>query len=96
MNRISLLLFTLIAFLSGCDKGTLLDNLTPETKIFVDEINLYGEQRLNSVVRLHWIGEDQDGYVTGYELSINNGDWFKTTETDSTFRFDLGWCLPLA
>ena len=89
MNRISLLLFILIAFLSGCDKGTLLDNLTPETKIFVDEINLYGEQRLNSVVRLHWIGEDQDGYVTGYELSINNGDWFKTTETDSTFRFDI-------
>ncbi|RMG72972.1 MAG: hypothetical protein D6722_04415, partial [Bacteroidetes bacterium] len=83
------LLLPLLLLLAACDRGELLDNLPPETRIFVDEINLSGPNRLNSVVRLHWLGEDQDGYVTGYQLSLDGTNWSFTTRTDSTFRFDL-------
>ena len=79
----------LLLLLAACDRGELLDNLPPQTRLFVDEINLSGPNRLNSVVRLHWLGEDQDGYVTGYELSLGGTDWTFTTATDSAFRFDL-------
>jgi hypothetical protein len=89
MNRITVFCLIGFSFLFSCEEGNLLDNMAPETKMFVDEINLSGELRLNSVVRLHWIGEDQDGYITHYELAINNGEWFETTATDSTFRFDI-------
>lgn len=73
----------------ACDRGTPLENLPPETSIFVEEINLTGQDRLNSVVTLYWTGEDRDGYVTGFEVSTDGQSWGFTTATDSTFRFDL-------
>ncbi|MDX2250030.1 MAG: hypothetical protein SF052_24820 [Bacteroidia bacterium] len=82
-----LVLSTLVA----CDPGEKLENLPPETKLFVESINVSGDQRLNSVVRLHWSGEDQDGYVNRYEFAINNANWFSTTQTDSVFRFDINF-----
>ena len=88
MNRLFIFSFFLIFFFS-CEKGNLLDNSAPETNIFVDEINLSGDQRLNSVVKLHWMGEDRDGYITKYELAVNGGEWTTTNSTDSTFRFDI-------
>ncbi|MEZ4828949.1 MAG: hypothetical protein R3C61_22085 [Bacteroidia bacterium] len=78
-------------WLVACDPGEKLDNQSPETRIFVESINVSGDQRLNSVVRLHWSGEDQDGYVKGYEISINQANWFFTTRTDSVFRFDINF-----
>jgi hypothetical protein len=85
-----LVLFLLLGLMAaGCEKGELLENQPPETRLFVDEINLAGPDRLNTVVRLHWSGEDPDGYVKGYELGINGGDWRFTPATDSTFRFDI-------
>ncbi|MEM6342722.1 MAG: hypothetical protein AAF927_02540 [Bacteroidota bacterium] len=82
-----LVLFAL--FFTACDTGSPLDNLPPDTKIFVDQIDLSGPNRLNSVVRLRWSGEDQDGYVKGYELSFDEQNWDFVQETDSTFRFDI-------
>ena len=83
-------IFVCILFLSACDTGALLTNQPPETRMFLDEINLTGEQRLNSVVKLHWSGEDIDGYVAGYEISTNGGQtWGFTPSSDSTFRFDI-------
>ncbi|MEZ4772468.1 MAG: hypothetical protein R3D00_04735 [Bacteroidia bacterium] len=90
MKRCLFVCFALF-LLFACDPGEKLENLSPETSIFVESINVSGDQRLNSVVRLHWSGEDQDGYVKGYEFSINNSDWFFTVRTDSVFRFDINF-----
>lgn len=74
---------------TSCDKGNPLANIPPETSIFLTEINLQGQNRLNSIVRLYWSGEDVDGYVTGFDVSLNGQDWTFTTSTDSTFSFAI-------
>ncbi|NVK27649.1 MAG: hypothetical protein HWE14_06375 [Flavobacteriia bacterium] len=84
-----LLLLSSLAFLFGCDEGEPVANTPPQTKISVEEINLVGENRLNSVVRLSWYGTDKDGYVVGYEVSLDNQTWGFTTLQDSTFQFDI-------
>lgn len=84
-----ILFISFLALLFACEEGTPFENLSPDTKIFLDEIKLEGQNRLNSVVKLHWFGEDQDGYITGYELSFDGANWVSTQSTDSTFRFDI-------
>lgn len=79
----------LLTLLISCKEGTKLDNLAPETQLFVESINLTGDDRLNSVVELHWSGEDQDGYVKGYEISFDEAIWQPVFTQDSTFRFSL-------
>lgn len=86
---LTLPLIAISAFFAGCDKGTDVGNTPPETRISLDEINLSGENRLNSVVQLSWYGTDKDGYVKGYEVSSDNTNWTFTTSQDSTFRFDI-------
>lgn len=88
MKKLSLILLLAIAF-SACDEGTPFDNLPPETQLFLKEINLSGLDRLNSVVHLHWSGEDKDGYVTAYDISLDEANWSRVTVQDSIFRFDL-------
>lgn len=78
-----------IAVLSSCDKGQLKSNLPPDTHIALESINLDGQFRLNSVVRLTWFGTDQDGFVPGFEISIDGTNWVYTTTQDSTFKFEL-------
>ena len=80
--------FMLIPLLA-CKKGEPIANQPPETRIFVEKINLSAENRLNSIVKLYWSGEDQDGYVAGYELSQDAQQWTFVERQDSTFRFDL-------
>ncbi|MEO0581201.1 MAG: hypothetical protein AAF135_03165 [Bacteroidota bacterium] len=76
-------------FFTACDKGELIENLPPETILFLDEINLSGDNRLISIVEINWLGEDQDGYVVGYEFSFDEVDWNFTRATDSVFRLSL-------
>ncbi len=76
-------------FLFSCKKGEKIANQAPETYLFLDKIELSGSDRLNSIVQLHWNGEDKDGIVKHFEFSINGSDWQMTTQTDSTFRFNL-------
>jgi hypothetical protein len=87
--RPTYLLLGLGLALTACDKGELLDNKAPNTTISISEINLTGENRLRSEVRLRWSGEDADGWVTGYELSFDGSVWQAVTVQDSTFNFDL-------
>ena len=82
-------LFLLALLFSACDEGTPFENLPPETHLFLKEIKLSGEDRLNSVVTLHWSGEDQDGYVVAYMISLDEDNWETVEVQDSTFRFDL-------
>lgn len=74
---------------SSCDKGNLLENIPPETSIFVTDINLTGQNRLNSVVEIYWSGEDVDGYVIGFDLSLDGETWTYTTSSDSVFFFSI-------
>jgi hypothetical protein len=86
-NRVKIL--ALLIFLWACEKGKLLENQPPDTYIFLDSIGLSGANRLTSVVRLHWSGEDPDGIVKGFEISIAGQQWQLVTKQDSTFRFTL-------
>lgn len=88
LSLISGLLF-LMSVGSSCDKGNPLENLPPETSIFLTEIQLEGQNRLNSIVRLYWSGEDVDGYVIGFDISLDGENWTFTTSTDSTFSFAI-------
>lgn len=84
-----LLMLLMMGWLMGCRKGILAEGQAPETKISFDEINLSGENRLNSSVRLSWYGSDVDGYIEGYEISLDNVNWTFTSATDSLFTFDI-------
>ncbi len=89
MRATGILLAVLTGLFWGCTREGSLLNQPPETKLSIESINLTGEDRLNSVVRLTWYGTDVDGWVTGYEISVNEGPWTFTTLQDSTFRFAI-------
>lgn len=81
-------LLPLLLLVGGCkkeDDPTL--NKAPETEIAIKEINLTGENRLNSLVRLRWWGSDPDGFVDRYELSFDQQNWQTTEVQDSVFQF---------
>ncbi len=79
----------LLTTFTGCNKGDRNANEAPDTEISVKEINLSGDNRLNSTVRLNWFGTDKDGYVVGFEISFDNQNWTYTTRLDSTFSFTI-------
>lgn len=81
--------FGLLLSLPACKKGNRNANQAPETEISVKEINLTGDDRLNSTVRLNWSGADSDGYIAGFEVSVDNQNWTFTEEQDSTFSFTI-------
>lgn len=89
MKKLGVVIIALLAIFWGCTKEGDFPNKAPETHISVESINLTGENRLNSVVRLSWYGTDEDGWVIGYEVSVNEGPWIFTTLQDSTFRFSI-------
>jgi len=88
-NALSLLILAGLFGLNGCKSDKLIGNTPPETRLFVNELKLTGENRLQSIVRMHWAGEDKDGIVTAFEISLDNQNWSRVTVTDSLFRFDL-------
>ncbi len=77
------------ALLQSCTKGTPYADKFPDTQLSVKEINLTGDERLNSTVKLNWFGFDSDGYITGYEISFDNKVWSYTERVDSTFSFSI-------
>lgn len=79
-----------LAILPSCNKeGEEKENRAPNTEFSIEEINLFGEDRLNSIVSLSWLGTDPDGYVVGYELSLDKQNWNFTTRQDSIFKFSI-------
>ena len=62
------------------------NNLPPETYIWVDTI----AQTLSSQIKLHWWGDDPDGFVKGFNVSIDGTNWNFTTQKESTFTLTLG------
>ena len=83
--------FIVLAFacFHACKKDSPVGNMPPDTHISVSQINLTGNNRLGSVVTMHWSGTDVDGFIAGYEVSFNNTNWVYTKRTDSTFKLNL-------
>lgn len=82
--------FLVVLFtLASCRKGDANANKAPNTKLSVSVIDLTGDNRLNSKVRMSWFGTDLDGFVEGYEFSLDNLNWTYTTIQDSIFIFPL-------
>jgi hypothetical protein len=88
-RNLLLVLVTVLLALSSCNKGEKLPNVAPETRISLSAINLTGDDRLRSEVTLHWYGEDEDGWVTGFEISFDGNNWSAVDVQDSTFKFSL-------
>jgi hypothetical protein len=75
---------------TACRKGELNPGEYPDTKIFLDQIQLPDSLRLSTVVQLHWTGFVQNAYIAGYEISTNGGaNWGFTNDSDSTFVFTV-------
>ena len=88
-QKLILVVAAMFLLLAACKKGELLTNAAPDTHISITKINLVGDDRLKSEVTLHWFGSDEDGWVTGYDLSMNGTDWTNVNTQDSTFSFSL-------
>ena len=89
ISKTSFIYLVLLLFVASCKEGEPLPNSAPETKLSIESINLSGENRLNSTVKLSWFGTDIDGYVQYYEIRIGDKDWVKTQTQDSVFLFDI-------
>lgn len=87
--RIFILLLTFGLMFAACKKDELVPNSDPVTSIFLSKIERFGQDRLNTIVTMHWSGEDKDGYVVGYEISFDNLNWKFTTKQDTIFRFSI-------
>ncbi|MBD3291274.1 hypothetical protein GF337_20910, partial [candidate division KSB1 bacterium] len=83
----------LLAFIGvyfiGCgliepEEAEMIPNQAPETEIVAAP-----EQGDNHsyFMKISWIGKDPDGYVIRYLVSVDGGEEFETTKTDSTFEF---------
>ncbi len=75
--------------ITSCNKGERNARQAPDTQISIKEINLSGDDRLNSTVTLNWYGTDSDGFITGFEISFDNQTWSYTNRLDSTFTFSI-------
>lgn len=92
MIRLVFIFTFLIAFFSACRtdiKGTRKNNQAPRTFLTADTINRTGSNRLSSQVRLQWWGDDADGYVAYYKVSIDGINWVNTAKQDSTFNLQI-------
>ena len=88
-RHILTLVAALLLVMTSCKKGEKLPNVPPDTHISIEAINLTGDDRLRSEVTLHGYGADEDGWVTGYEISLNGTTWSPVNVQDSTFKFSL-------
>jgi len=82
---IILFIFTIFS----CKKGEKNGNEKPDSQVIPHFINLTGDQRLKTTVKMAWYGSDKDGYINGYEFSLDNSTWVLTQKADSTFTFTI-------
>ncbi|MEJ5306526.1 MAG: hypothetical protein WHV63_11365 [Ignavibacteria bacterium] len=87
---ISLLIFIVI-FISCSEKitGSKVENLPPDTKIFLFLDSTYGISKQKSKLPVYWWGDDPDGFVLGYYIKWENQPWSFTTKTDSIFTLAI-------
>lgn len=61
-------------------------NKPPQTSLWTDSIG----QVVTSTIKLHWWGDDPDGFIKGYFLTTDNLNWVWTTSNESTLTLKLG------
>ena len=61
-------------------------NLPPDTFVAVDTVGAI----VTSQIQVHWWGDDPDGLVQGFLVSLDGISWSWTTSHDSLFSLDLG------
>ena len=90
--RMPLILLLGILLFGACSKeykGDYAENQAPETYFLADTILRAGDNRFESVIRVFWSGTDPDGFVKGYELSMDGMVWTYTTSQDSALTLSL-------
>lgn len=87
-----LILLSFGLWLISCSKefkGDLNENQAPETFMLADTIIRQGDNRFQSVIEVNWSGMDPDGYIKGFEISLDGSTWTFTTSQDSTLTLSL-------
>ncbi len=89
MKNIKYLFFVLaVITVFGCKKGfegELSSQSNPETFMAINKIERSGANRLTTRIDAYWWGTSQDGFVVGFEVSIDSmKTWTYTTRTDSS------------
>lgn len=77
-----------ILLISGCAEGVtgnVRDNLPPKTRVWVDTLGVTQTSR----VHMYWSGDDPDGFVKGFFVTVDT-TWTFTTSQDSVFLIPLG------
>lgn len=92
MRKISIifLIFAAIISLSCYDKlvDNPVGNLPPNTYTFLYPDSVISSQP--SRIKVHWSGDDPDGFVIGFYFSWDNVNWTFTTKNDSLFALQIG------
>jgi len=63
-------------------------NKAPITKVFLNPDSTVSQQQ--STIKLHWSGDDPDGFVVGYYFSWDGIHWSFTSSNDSLFSLQIG------
>jgi hypothetical protein len=83
----------IIVLIGACEKDFEGDRNTlsmPETYAIVDTVKRDSANFLSTTVTAHWWGESKSGYITGYEVSVDNMQtWTPTTQQSGTFTLEL-------
>lgn len=90
--KLCLLLLLTPLFFTACRpdiEGDPDQNRPPETHTVADTIAREGEQRFTSQIEIQWWGDDPDGYITGYLLSLDGGPWIFTESQDTVLTVSI-------
>jgi len=86
---VNIAIFMSIVFVYSCTEPITgsVGNLPPQTylSLFPDSIIAPG----STLKRIHWWGDDPDGFVAGYRISFDSINWGYTTQNDSTFLLSI-------
>lgn len=69
--------------------GNKIENLPPETKLFLFPDSTFGISKQKSKLQVHWWGDDPDGFVIGFYIKWEDEPWGFTTKTDSVFTLAI-------
>jgi hypothetical protein len=92
MNKFYILLFFIIltTLLSSCydnPADVLIENIPPRTHLFIFSDSTISQQQ--SSLKMYWWGDDPDGLIVGYYISMDGINWHFTTRNDSLIAFPI-------
>lgn len=91
MKKTVILLIFLMLLVSSCYDNPAdnpVGNKAPETSVFLIPDSTISSQP--SRLRIHWTGDDPDGFVIGYYFTWDGVNWTFTQGNDSLFALQIG------